>query len=210
MGHRAHRLLLVLLSVGDASHTVPAHLHDDSADLVQQFLFAGRLRERLIAGTQGTQRPIQPSKLLVDLAVAIAGANLGRTRIGTRSCGHLRALARRRGAWVFRIRFRLRQEIAGQPILFEARPTIVYIFLCCSLRTLLVFQFPNKILNHYELYNRQQQEHGGKHVRTRADCFPRSPSVSSPSECKEQEKAGAPRVRAQGADRCSRDSPSGR
>ncbi len=115
MGHRAHRLLLVLLGVCDATHTVPAHLHDDSADLVQQFLFAGRLGERLVAGTQGTQRPIQASKFLVDLAVAIAGGNLGRTRIGTRSCGHLRALVRRRGAWVFRIRFILRQGIAGQP-----------------------------------------------------------------------------------------------
>lgn len=60
-GHRANCLALVRHGVTDPRHAVLAQPHNHVADLVEQFLLAPCLSQRLIARTQRAQRPVQPS-----------------------------------------------------------------------------------------------------------------------------------------------------
>src|SRR5579862_9209672 len=69
MRPRAHRLLFVRLRVRDARHPVAANAHDDVANLVQQLLFIGRTRLRLVARPQRRQCAVHPAKLLADAAL---------------------------------------------------------------------------------------------------------------------------------------------
>src|SRR5579863_6567980 len=60
-----------MLGIRDTRHPVSADLDDDVADLVQQSLLAFRLRQRLVAGAQRPQRPVQASQLFVDFGIAV-------------------------------------------------------------------------------------------------------------------------------------------
>src|SRR5579862_6084444 len=61
--------IFVRLRVRDARHPVAANAHDDVANLVQQLLFIGGYRMRLVARPQRRQCAVHPAKLLADAAL---------------------------------------------------------------------------------------------------------------------------------------------
>ena len=81
MGHGTNGFGSIVQRVANPGEAVGSQAHNNVANLIEEFLLAACLGERLVAGTQGTEGAVEPAKFPVNFGVAVdlrAKFNLGR------------------------------------------------------------------------------------------------------------------------------------
>jgi hypothetical protein len=71
MGHGTNGFDGIVQCVANPCEAVRSHANNDVANLIKQFLLAGSLGERLVAGTQGAEGAVEAAKFTVNFRVTV-------------------------------------------------------------------------------------------------------------------------------------------